>query len=324
MASPSRQDSVLTTPRLRKRRGTLFFAVFATLVAVSGTWWWKRTHPPQPLELERQTLFPGITYSRDVRRLPRPLIVHVVEIDLKASGIRFLVTPGEPTRDKPLTARTTTQFLQESGAQIAVNGDFFYPWHSGALWDYYPHVGDPVAVNGFAASNGAVYSKGPKLPGQETTLHLSRDNRARIGPLPPGEKPYNAISGNQVIVRRGRIPARGMEETDRHPRTAVALDRTGRYLLVIVIDGRQPGYSQGATVRELAQIVGERGGYTALNLDGGGSTTLAAQGADRRPVTLNSPIDNRIPGRERPVANHLAVFAALAASGPVPSARQVQ
>jgi hypothetical protein len=309
----------MTTHR-KRRRGRLILAVFATLFLISGVWWWRRTHLPQPPGIRQQVLFPGIVYSRDVRRIPRPLVVHVVKIDLNAPGIRFLVTPGNPAKDLPLTARTTTQFLTEFGAQVAINGDFFYPWHSRALWDYYPHVGDPVAVEGFASSNGTVYSKGPKRPGQETTLHLSRNNRARIGPLPPGEKPYNAITGNQIIVRSGRIPADARKGMDRHPRTAVAIDRTGRYLLLIVIDGRQPGYSEGATVPEMAQIIVERGGYTALNLDGGGSATLAlqgtVQGTDGRATVLNSPIDNRIPGRERPVANHLAVFAA--------PARQVQ
>jgi hypothetical protein len=59
----------------------------------------------------------------------------------------------------------------------------------------------------------------------------------------------------------------------------------------------------------LSDIILAYGGYTALNLDGGGSTTLVMEGASGEPVLLNSPIDNRIPGRERPVGSHLGVFA---------------
>jgi hypothetical protein len=46
-----------------------------------------------------------------------------------------------------------------------------------------------------------------------------------------------------------------------------------------------------------------------MNLDGGGSSTLAVEGANGRPEVLNSPIHQRIPGRERPVGNHLGIFA---------------
>jgi len=64
------------------------------------------------------------------------------------------------------------------------------------------------------------------------------------------------------------------------------------------------------TLAELAHVILEHGGYDALNLDGGGSSALVVEGADGRPRLLNSPIHGRVPpGRERPVANHLGVFA---------------
>ncbi len=46
-----------------------------------------------------------------------------------------------------------------------------------------------------------------------------------------------------------------------------------------------------------------------MNLDGGGSSTMVVAGRDGQSRVLNSPIDNYIPGRERPVANHLGIFA---------------
>ena len=80
-------------------------------------------------------------------------------------------------------------------------------------------------------------------------------------------------------------------------------------MIILLVDGRQPNYSEGVTMAELVGILREYGAYSALNLDGGGSTTLAIEGESGEPVLLNSPIDNRIPGRERPVANHLGIFA---------------
>ena len=77
-----------------------------------------------------------------------------------------------------------------------------------------------------------------------------------------------------------------------------------------VADGRQPNYSEGVTLGELADIIRQHGGHTALNLDGGGSSTIVVEGPDGHPRVLNSPIHGRVPpGVERPVANHLGVFA---------------
>lgn len=78
---------------------------------------------------------------------------------------------------------------------------------------------------------------------------------------------------------------------------------------MVAVDGRQFGYSEGITLSELAAELGARGAYQALNLDGGGSTTLVIE--DRgRPKVLNSPIQARIPTNLRPVVNHLGIYAA--------------
>jgi exopolysaccharide biosynthesis protein len=63
------------------------------------------------------------------------------------------------------------------------------------------------------------------------------------------------------------------------------------------------------TVTELAEIMLEYGCYAALNFDGGGSATMVIEGADGKPDILNSPVDKRIPGLERAVANHLGIWA---------------
>ena len=135
--------------------GLLIVLAVALLVAGGGLFWY--THRPLPSNTY-ETLFEGITYTRDVRHVPRPLVIHVVTVDLSAPGIGFLVTPGKPTGSRQLPARTTSQFLLEFDLQVAINGDFFTPWHSNSPWDYYPHVGDPVDVVGFASSRGAIYS----------------------------------------------------------------------------------------------------------------------------------------------------------------------
>ena len=110
-----------------------------------------------------------------------------------------------------------------------------------------------------------------------------------------------------MIVLKGDI-APDLDDGGVEPRTAIGMNRNGRYLYLIVVDGRQPFYSSGATFTELAKVLIDQGAYIAMSLDGGGSSTMVIEGEEGEPVILNSPIDNYIPGRERPVANHLGIY----------------
>jgi hypothetical protein len=261
---------------------------------------------PAPIPV-KQTLFEAVTYRRVVRYFPNPMIAHVIVIDSKSKGIQFLVTPADSKSETPLNARTTSQFLDEFGLQIAINGDGFSPWWSRSLADYYPHTGDPVAPLGFTASNGDDYWQGIELDeGERPTLYISRRNALNFNDRP--NRVYGAISGDRMLVLQGQ-PVSGLDDSELEPRTAIGLNKNGRWLYLIVVDGRQPFYSAGITFADLAQLLIDQGAYIAMSLDGGGSSTLVMQGGDGGPVVLNSPIDNYIPGRERPVANHFGVYA---------------
>jgi hypothetical protein len=220
---------------------------------------------------------------------------------MRTGGLRFLVTPpDEAGSDLPLRARTTSAFLQEFDVQIAINGDGFSPWWSRGVADYYPHSGDPVRPRGDTASRGRVYwSASESLP----TLYINSRNKLSFD---APAKLYNAISGESLLVAGGTaIP--DLDADDLHPRSAVGFSRNGRFFYLVVVDGRQPLYSEGMTLAELADLMVSLGAHYAMNLDGGGSSTLVVEGSDGLPRVLNSPIDNYIPGRERPVANHLGI-----------------
>ena len=260
---------------------------------------------PTPIPV-KQNLYEGVTYRRIVRFIPHPLIAHILEIDTKTKGIELFITPPDSEGEMPLKARTTSQFLDEFDIQIAINGDGFMPWWSRSPADYYPHTGDPVTPLGFAASRGEIYSLGVDMSvGVRPTLYVSRRNALSFN-NPPGNI-YNAISGDRMIVLKGQ-PDPNLSDPYVAPRTGIGLNRNGRYLYLVVVDGRQPFYSNGATLSELAQILIDTGAYIAMNLDGGGSSTLVIEGEDGQPVILNSPIDHYIPGTERPVANHLGIY----------------
>jgi hypothetical protein len=115
----------------------------------------------------------------------------------------------------------------------------------------------------------------------------------------------DAVGGGPIIVRNGKPVFRSFELftaaqlAARNPRTAVGQTADGR-LLLVAVDGRQPGYSTGLTNFELALLMMRLGAVTASALDVGGSTTMAFDGK-----LLNRPSD---PGGERAVAEALLVF----------------
>lgn len=277
--------------------------ILVILLAMAGAYRVYDRGRPAPIPLKKK-LYPGVTYRRLVRYAPHFRIAHVLTIDRRTAGLQLFVTPADQNEGEPLLARTTTEFMEEFDVQIAVNGDGFSPWWSRSPVDYYPHSGDPVTPNGYAASGGVIYSRGGSLPA-EPTLFISRRGEISFNRIP--NRVQFAISGDRMIVLKGE-PVADLDSSDLDPRTAVGLSKNGRWLYLVVIDGRQPFYSEGATFTELAELMIDAGAYTAMNLDGGGSSTMVIEDADGAVQVLNSPIDNYIPGRERPVANHLGIY----------------
>src|SRR2546430_3759940 len=115
----------------------------------------------------------------------------------------------------------------------------------------------------------------------------------------------DALGGGPLIVRQRRAIYTAGEDflpsmvAPRDPRTGVGQRRDGKIVLVVV-DGRQRGYSVGLTNFELAQALVRLGAVTGSALDSGGSSTMAFDGK-----LLNRPSD---PGGERAVAETLAVM----------------
>ena len=121
----------------------------------------------------------------------------------------------------------------------------------------------------------------------------------------PG-RPFFAIAGDRYLVEGGEKVS-DLDDVERHPRTALGFNKNGRWLYLVVVDGRQPFYSAGATYDELADILMAHGAHFAMSLDGGGSSTMVIDEGSG-PHILNSPIDQYVPGRERAVANHLGIY----------------
>ncbi len=164
-----------------------------------------------------------------------------------------------------------------------------------------PIAPDTVILNGPAGSQLDTLQPGSVLP-----LALS---------ITPGwENVREAVGGREIIVRDGAtsISPRPALADQLHPRTALGITAGGD-LVMATVDGRQAGYSTGVDLEELAELMLSRGVVQALNMDGGGSTTMAVRlPGDPEVSVVNRPSD----GSERAVANSLIVFSS-APTGPL-------
>ena len=272
--------------------------------------------PAEPLraEISVSRPFGGVTFIQRSETEPRPLKMNIIEIDLTAPGISFLVTP--PAGPRETTNQTTLEFLTQLRAQIAVNAHFFTPWPSdgtGYSW-----------IVGLAASRGTVYSafeRNRGYPYQDNlpALNIAADNTANVVyqaeddttgyAVDPLVALYNAVCGNEQILTHG-VNTAGLGSWDNtlNPRTIIGLAPNHR-LILFTVDGRQPDISEGLTTSEAADLLLNDYGVTdAINLDGGGSTTLCV--ARPTPVTVNVPVGvNNSPGTLRSVGSNLAIFA---------------
>lgn len=122
-----------------------------------------------------------------------------------------------------------------------------------------------------------------------------------------------AVGGNHLLVDQGEVTSEAAGAGNAvAPRTAAGIREDGSVFFAVV-DGRNPGYSEGVTIKETAQLMKEYGAEKAVNLDGGGSSTmLARQPGETEADIVNVPSD----GVEREVANSL-LLVSNAKEGPL-------
>jgi hypothetical protein len=199
--------------------------------------------------------------------------------------------------------------------RVKIGGTGVYDWRFGRAAGYGWTDEQRRQVRFVQVVDGTVVANRPELPsntGIVGTFLIARGDRAedklralKVGtPVKVrhrlGGKVAMAITGNAILAKKRQLLV--SDDGEMHPRTAVGVDRDTKELIILVVDGRQ-SFSRGYTMVELGRLMLQLGAEDALNLDGGGSTTLAAvrRGALR---VLNSPSD----GVQRPVPNGLEVI----------------
>jgi hypothetical protein len=238
--------------------------------------------------------------------------MHILEIDLAAPGLCFAVTPPNGAKPGDTTRQRTSDFVAQMGAQIGINGTFYTLAGSGpgpgGQTEYYADLtyfaysgGNPVST---WSGTGDPHERGVNVEPDNSTYFIKPYNvmHADYEVRPVGITLHNGIASYDGILIKSVITA---TDANLHPRTAMGL-RNKSTLFLFVVDGRWPGYSEGMTTIEIAQLLQSDYGVTdAINLDGGGSTTLVF--ADPTVHVLNLPSD----GTERLQGCNFAVLAAI-------------
>lgn len=135
------------------------------------------------------------------------------------------------------------------------------------------------------------------------TINKGSDMDLYIESTPDYADMQLAIGGGSILVKDGALYPFTHNIDGNHPRTALGFSRDGRKLIAVAVEGRVPG-SRGMSQAELAQLMMDLGAYRAINLDGGGSTTMLARSPGDKELSLaNNPSD----GNLRRISNGISI-----------------
>lgn len=259
-----------------------------------------------------QRPWPGVVYTFEKRANPTEEI-HTVVIELKRVKVRTV--PAGPDPDGGGKWQTvlmpTSKIAEREQFDIAVNGDFFViPRAKDAEGEAAQILfadGVPALATGPAMTDGKAWSHSEKA---RQCLVVDRKSKIRLENA--ATAPTDAtqvICGRDFLVVNGKtqfsddgVTHKPGEFRNVNPRTAVGIDKKSKKLFLLVVDGRSE-QSKGMTYGQLAAEMVRLGAYTAINLDGGGSSTLVLRDAKGELRVMNKPSDKK----ERAVANVLGV-----------------
>ena len=251
----------------------------------------------------------GVTLRAYALEKPRLMKAYVVRINLATPAIGFTATEradhwGEPMPDytnKTVTIctkrETVADFISRRrnegrNVEVAVNASGWKPWE-------HPFTHTYGSLYRWATSDGVEVSHG-KNPERGVFFIVRKDGvaaiRARI-PVSMTNEVAFAMYGNGRILKNGALAFSPdlPKFKSVHPRTAFGLTADRKTLVLLAVDGRQPGYSLGASYTDLADILRREGCADAINMDGGGSTSLVVfDRAGGRPLMLNRHADGSV------------------------------
>lgn len=210
-----------------------------------------------------------------------PQSISLIEID-PGAGLKVGVTVSDKMRE-------TSRMASEQGAIAAINGSYFdmKRGNSVCFLKVDRQVVDTTTLGEFARRvTGAVSIRKGKMKIISWNRQIEKQYKGKKGIV---------LASGPLMLKDGRYCDWSLCEKDfirtKHPRSAVALTKDGK-ILFITVDGRFPKHAGGVSIPELAHLIRILGGKDAINLDGGGSTTLWLSGAPDNGI-VNYPCDNK-------------------------------
>jgi hypothetical protein len=296
--------TVLLNSKCPNKRSWITLAVAYLALISFCLAYWALLHFVRPVTTRAISIYPGINYSREMIEQPK-LMIHRIDIDLTIPNITPLVTTPHQNANGNyhFVAQSTTDFLTTSKSLVAINGGFYNHTKLIDPWRYYPHRGDIVTPHGLIVHNGVrIELYKPGLP----ALCFTKQKTASIERHGCPASTWQGIAGAALLVKDGIIQIRPRADDPKTPQTAAALDSNGTQLSLYVVDGRQPGYSEGLAQYALAELMVQHKHTMAMSFDGGGSSAMAMKDKFGSRL-LNVPTNAGIPYRQRFVATHLGV-----------------
>lgn len=256
-------------------------------------------------QLVWEPIFLGVESTSATLTLPRPIRLHAMRIDLTAEGVSVCTNDGNGDTPEETNGLRTSSFLKAKGCQVAVNGATFWPVHS--------EEGLPQNIMGLVVSQRELVSPVDAEPARPALVFRQQGLVSLESPPIDLDGIQTAVGVYWVVLRKGTIVREGASFSPSwdspHPRTAAGIADDGRTLLLLVVDGRQPGYSEGVTSDELGELLRSLGAVEGINFDGGGTSTMAIANPTGTAQLINRPINGGKPGKERIGASHLGIYA---------------
>jgi len=278
-----------------------------SVLAVAGLAWWFLPNVPRPRILEHwpaadsgwepwQPVFQGVEYTRANFSQPRPLKAHAIRVDLAAPGIEVVVNQPTDPGGSTFAATYATEHLKRFKFQVVVSGGPFRPT---ARW-----AGKRVDPIGIAISDGIKWSEAvPNLH----ALIITPDHRVRLTTdQSDTNNAWQELAGNWIILRGG---TNQMEHLAIETSSVAGHSPDGRLLYWLIVDGHQPGWSEGATPVETAELLLSLGASDGIRLDEGSVVTLAMERGRGGARLINRPSHPYITGVQRPIGSFVGIRA---------------
>ncbi|MDQ1089563.1 exopolysaccharide biosynthesis protein [Siphonobacter sp. SORGH_AS 1065] len=236
--------------------------------------------------------------------------INILDTKLKNRRVSFGFVSADTPGDSVRKLIPTSDLLTKAGAVAAVNGTFFFVKQKGSE--------DQIKLDGVVLDS-TFYTPGKPLMEHKQAAITIRKRKVTIERAPTSEpgrqygwdKKLNApnvmVTGPLLVWDGETVPLQKNAFNDnRHPRTAACITRE-KHLILLTADGRN-AQAEGLSLHELAFLLKQLRCERAVNLDGGGSSTMVISGQPYKGV-VNMPSDNKMFDHlgERPVSNAIYI-----------------